>query len=326
MALLVEGLGIGGDKSIEEYIIGPAEEEEEDADKDKITLYGPEEGLSWVAKPATTGQSSLGVASHHGSIANQSKSLVDPLVTLFDSVHEKLTETASMKSMLFPNFGSMFSTAEADGKNDQWDEESLQREGEGYASEDAGGDSEDNLQSPLISCQTPTSHGSILSMRRHSTPGEAVGSTGIGGGWHLAWKWTEREAKEGKKEGELKRMYLHEGKPLTASRHGSLASTPGGDVNVPTEAEYVPAAALVSYPAPHSRELLDQHPIGPAMLHPSQTSSKVPIWISLLEPGVKHALVVGIGIQMLQQVPRSLYLLVAITLLCFPGFCWIKLI
>ncbi|PRQ38149.1 putative major facilitator, sugar transporter, major facilitator superfamily [Rosa chinensis] len=37
------------------------------------------------------------------------------------------------------------------------------------------------------------------------------------------------------------------------------------------------------------------------MVHPSETASKGPIWAALLEPGVKHALFVGIGIQILQQ-------------------------
>ncbi|KAK9125382.1 hypothetical protein Scep_014228 [Stephania cephalantha] len=49
MALLVEGLGVGGETSIEEYIIGPADDmdnNQEDDDKDKIKLYGPEAGLS----------------------------------------------------------------------------------------------------------------------------------------------------------------------------------------------------------------------------------------------------------------------------------------
>lgn len=142
MALLVEGLGIGGESSIEEYIIGPADEladgQEPTADKDKIRLYGPEEGLSWVAKPVT-GQSILSLASRQGSMVNQSIPLMDPLVTLFGSVHEKLPETGSMRSMLFPNFGSMFSTAEPHVKNEHWDEESLQREGEDYASDAAGG-------------------------------------------------------------------------------------------------------------------------------------------------------------------------------------------
>lgn len=313
MALLVEGLGIGGETSIEEYIIGPADElpdgQEPTAEKDKIKLYGPEEGLSWVAKPVT-GQSSLALVSRQGSMVNQSVPLMDPLVTLFGSVHEKLPETGSMRSMLFPNFGSMFSTAEPHVKHEQWDEESLQREGEDYTSEAAGGDSDDNLHSPLISRQTtsmekdmhPPPHGSILSMRRHSSlmqgTGEAVGSAGIGGGWQLAWKWTEREGEDGKMEGGFKRIYLHqEGGP--GSRRGSLVSLPGGDV--PEEGEYVQAAALVSQPALYSKELLDQHPVGPAMVHPAETAKKGPVWGALLDPGIKHALIVGIGIQLLQQ-------------------------
>ncbi|XP_031270157.1 monosaccharide-sensing protein 2 [Pistacia vera] len=313
MALLVEGLGIGGETSIEEYIIGPGDEiadgEEPAMEKDKIRLYGPEEGLSWIAKPVT-GQSSLALVSRQGSLANQSVPLMDPLVTLFGSVHEKLPDTGSTRSMLFPTFGSMFSTAEPRVKNEQWDEESLQREGEDYPSDGGGADSDDNLHSPLISRQTtslekdipPHSHGSILSMGRHSSltqgGGEAVGSTGIGGGWQLAWKWSEREGEDGKKEGGFKRIYLHqEGVP--GSRRGSLVSLPGNDV--PSEGEFIQAAALVSQPALYSKELIDQHPVGPAMVHPSETATKAPIWSALSDPGVKRALVVGMGIQLLQQ-------------------------
>lgn len=314
MALLVEGLVVGGETSIEEYIIGPADELDENqdpsVDKDRIKLYGPEEGLSWVARPVT-GQSRLSLVSRQGSMVNQSIPLMDPLVTLFGSVHEKLPETGSMRSMLFPNFGSMFSTAEPHIKNEEWDEESVQREGEGYTSEGGDGDSDDNLQSPLISRQNtsmekdmvnPQSHGSILSMRRHSTlnAGEAVGSMGIGGGWQLAWKWSEREGEDGTKEGGFKRIYLHqEGTHGHGSRRGSLVSIPGGDG--PVDGEFIQAAALVSQPALYSKELMDQRPIGPAMVHPSEAASKAPRLAALLEPGVKRALMVGIGIQILQQ-------------------------
>ncbi|KAL0313860.1 UNVERIFIED_CONTAM: Monosaccharide-sensing protein 2 [Sesamum angustifolium] len=313
MALLVEGLAVGGETSLEEYIIGPADELGEDqepmADKDHIKLYGPEEGLSWVAKPLS-GQSRLSLVSRQGSIANQNVPLMDPLVTLFGSVHERLPETGSMRSMLFPNFGSMFSTAEPNIKNEEWDEESLQREGEGYASEAGDADSDDNLQSPLISRQNtsmekemahPQSHGSVLNMRRHSSlmQGNAGEVAGIGGGWQLAWKWSEREGEDGKKEGGFKRIYLHqEGAPLS-SRRGSLVSIPGGDA--PIDGEYIQAAALVSQPALYSKELVDQHAVGPAMAHPAKTAGKVQILAALLEPGVKRALIVGIGIQILQQ-------------------------
>ncbi|KAK9286694.1 hypothetical protein L1049_015097 [Liquidambar formosana] len=314
MALLVEGLGVGGETSIEEYIIGPANDFNEDqdlnAENDQIKLYAPEEGLSWVARPVT-GQSTLGFVSRQGSMTNPSVPLMDPLVTLFGSVHEKLPETGSMRSMLFPNFGSMFSMAGHQPKNEEWDEESLAREGEDYVSDAAGGESDDNLQSPLISRQTtsmekdlvpPASHGSILSMRHGSltqgNAGEPANSMGIGGGWQLAWKWSEREGQDGKKEGGFKRIYLHqEGVP--GSRHGSLVSLPGADV--PADGEFIQAAALVSQPALYSEKLMGQHPVGPAMVHPSETAVKGPSWNDLFEPGVKHALAVGMGIQILQQ-------------------------
>ncbi|WCJ44751.1 tonoplast monosaccharide transporter2 [Euphorbia peplus] len=311
MALLVEGLGIGGETSIEEYIIGPPDElddgHEPSSEKDKIKLYGSQAGLSWVAKPVTGGQSSLTLVSRQGTMVNQSVPLMDPLVTLFGSVHEKMPDSGSMRSMLFPTFGSMFSTAEP--KHEQWDEESLQRDGDDYQSEAGGGDSDDNLHSPLMSRQTtsmekdmppPPSHGSMMSIRRHSSlmQGEAVGSTGIGGGWQLAWKWSEKEGEDGKKEGGFKRVYLHE-EGAHGSRRGSLISLVGGDT--PAESDYIQAAALVSQPALYSKELQDQHPVGPAMVHPSETAKKGPIWAALLDPGVKRALVVGVGIQLLQQ-------------------------
>ncbi|MBA0601606.1 hypothetical protein Gorai_004779 [Gossypium raimondii] len=316
MALLVEGLGVGGETSIEEYIIGPANEDIEDQDisddKDQIKLYGPEEGLSWVARPVT-GQSTLGIVSRHGSMASQSAlGLVDPLVTLFGSVHEKVPETGSMRSALFPHFGSMFSVGGNQARNEEWDDDIVPREGEDYPSDGGGGDSDDNLHSPLISRQTtsldkdivPTNHGSLTSLRHgslmQSTTGEQVGSMGIGGGWQIAWQLSEKVGPDGKKEGGFKRIYLHqEGVP--GSRRGSLVSLPGNDA--PVDSEYVQAAALVSQPALYASELMKQHPVGPAMIHPAETP-KGPSWKDIFEPGVKHALVVGIGIQILQQVTQ----------------------
>ncbi|KAK4284917.1 hypothetical protein QN277_001686 [Acacia crassicarpa] len=311
MALLVEGLGVGGDTAIEEYIIGPANELDDEEDpstaKDQIKLYGPEQGLSWVAKPLTGNATSA--VSRQGSIANQS-GLIDPLVTLFGSVHEKLPETGSMRSTLFPHFGSMFSVGGNPPRNEDWEEESLAREGDDYASDAVGGDSDDNLQSPLISRQTtsldkdmpPPAHASLSSMRQgsllHGNAGEPAGSTGIGGGWQLAWQWSEREGADGKKEGGFKRIYLHQ-EVGPASRRGSVLSLPGGDL--PADGEVFQAAALVSQPALYSKELLNQHPVGPAMVHPSETAAKGPSWRDLFEPGVKHALIVGVGIQILQQ-------------------------
>uniref|UniRef100_M1DAP3 Sugar transporter n=1 Tax=Solanum tuberosum TaxID=4113 RepID=M1DAP3_SOLTU len=259
MALLVEGLGVGGETSVEEYIVGPTDELVEDqepsAQKDQIRLFRPEQGRSLVARPVT-GQSVLGIASRQGSTFAHMP-LMDPVVALFGSVYEKLPDAGSKGSMLFPHLGSMFSVAGNQTKYEYWDEENLAIEGDDYASEAAAEESDDNLQSPLISRQTtslekdmvpPPSHGSIFSMMQ-GNDGEPIGSAGIGGGWQLAWKWTERESDNEKKEGDL----------------------------------------------------MDQHPIGPAMIHPSEASGKGPSWRDLFEPGVQHALIVGVGIQILQQ-------------------------
>ncbi|GAB2267556.1 trans-aconitate methyltransferase 2 [Dionaea muscipula] len=316
MALLVEGLGVGGETSIEEYVLGPdkelTDEYEPTAPKDRIKLYGHEEGLSWVARPVT-GQSTLGLTSRQGSLQNANVPLMDPLVTLFGSVHEKLPETGSMRSVIFPTFGSMFSISGNQPRNEEWDEENGGLQDDEDYDSDAGGadDSDNDLQSPLIYRQTtsmdrdmtaPVSQGSILSMKPcglvQGNAEEQLGNTGIGGGWQLAWKFTEEEGPDGKKKGGFKRIYLHQDGE-TGSKRGSLLSLPGGDVT--GESEFIKASALVSQPALYSKELMDHHPIGPAMIHPAEAAAKRPSWSDLLEPGVKRALVVGIGIQILQQ-------------------------
>ncbi|XP_051194072.1 monosaccharide-sensing protein 2 [Lolium perenne] len=317
MALLVEGLGVGKDTHFEEYIIGPDDELADDGlapDPDKMKLYGPEEGVSWIARPVRGGAqsalgSALGLMSHHGSMVSQGKSIVDPLVTLFGSVHEKMPEVmGSMRSTLFPNFGSMFSMAEQQQAKADWDAES-HRDDEDYASDHGADDIEDNLNSPLISRQATSvegkeiaaPHGSIMGNVGRSSSmqgGDAVSSMGIGGGWQLAWKWTEREGADGQKEGGFQRIYLHE-EGVQGDRRGSILSMPGGDV--PPGGEYIQAAALVSQPALYSKDIIEQQLAGPAMVHPSETAAKGPKWADLFEPGVKHALFVGIGLQILQQ-------------------------
>lgn len=309
LALLVEGLGVGGETSIEEYIIGPDDELTNEYDlaaaKDQIKLYGSEEGLSWVARPVT-GQSSLGLASRQGSIQHPISPLVDPLVTLFGSVHEKLPETGSMRSIIFPTFGSMFSMLGNQPRNEEWDEESG-AQGDEISDLDDGGvaESDNDLHSPLISRQTtsmdkdidaPASYGTMLSMRGNAE--DQAGSAGIGGGWQLAWKYIEEKGPDGTKKGGLKRIYLHQD-GAAGSKRGSLFSLPAGDVL--EGSEFIRASALVSQPALYSKGLLGEHPIGPAMVHPAEAAAKGPSWRDLLEPGVRHALVVGIGLQVLQQ-------------------------
>ncbi|KAK9740198.1 hypothetical protein RND81_03G018500 [Saponaria officinalis] len=303
LGLLVEGLGVGGETTIEEYFIEPAVDDHDlGTDNEKIKIFASSEKHSWIAKPAT-GQSALGITSRHGSMVSQG--LVDPLVTLFGSVHEKVPENGSMISSFFPKFGSTISTADAHAHahRDESDEESQFREGDDYPADPEGVEYDDNLHAPLISRQTseekdmlaPISHGSVFNMGRRGSivQGETVSSTDIGGGWQLAWTLEEKEDEDGKKTTGYRRMYLHpDGGP--ASVRGSVVSLSGGD------GDNFMASALVSSSVLYPKELLDQHPVGPAMIHPLETSNQS-TWKALLEPGVKRALIVGVGIQLLQQ-------------------------
>ncbi|KAF6984019.1 hypothetical protein CFC21_002084 [Triticum aestivum] len=106
------------------------------------------------------------------------------------------------------------------------------------------------------------------------------------------------QSADGQKEGGFQRIYLHE-EGVSGDRRGSILSMPGGDI--PPGGEYIQAAALVSQPALYSKDLIEQQLAGPAMVHPSEAVAKGTKWAELFEPGVKHALFVGIGLQILQQ-------------------------
>ncbi|XP_057809347.1 monosaccharide-sensing protein 2-like [Salvia miltiorrhiza] len=289
MALLLEGLDVGGETAIEEYVISPDNDlsgnQDHEVEKDRIKLYGAEEGQSWIAKPVA-GQSTLGMVSRQGSMANRSM-LMDPMVTLFGSVHEKLPEMGmgSMRSMLFSNFGSMFNVnPDNQAKNDQWDEENLQREEDNAGSDHSGNESDDNLRSPLLRQDTNA---------EKENHGEQLGSVGIGGGWQLAYRKDEQNS------GGLKRIYLHQEGGAAASRRGSLLSIPGTDG--PSDGELVHAAALVSHSVLRADDVTSHQSIGLATDKKPEAAAKGPSWRDLFEPGVKHALVVGVGLQILQQ-------------------------
>ncbi|XP_062234270.1 monosaccharide-sensing protein 2-like [Phragmites australis] len=321
MALLVEGLGSGGETAIEEYVVGPAAttgEEEHDM-RDQVTLYGPEQGLSWVAHPVVSGRGSMlgsavGLASRHGSMYENMK---DPVVALLGSVHEKMPESgvgsSARGSTLFPNLGSMLSVAEQPG---DWDEENvppnddLDEEDEEEYLSDEDGDGEDKgtgLKEALLSRQSTeveskkeagsASQGGGMMKRYSSITGggggaEEASTMGIGGGWQLAWKWTDKIGPDGVSRGVVKRMYLHEeGVP------GEGGSGPG---------DYVHAAALVSQSMLYTKDVLIGQSPTPAFANPPETVAKKaaaagPWWRELLQPGVRHALFCGVMIQILQQ-------------------------
>lgn len=303
MALLMEGIGVGCDVSIEEYLIRPANDLNDDPDlsseEDQIMICKPEKGISWVARPVT-GQNTLALASLRGS---QTVRFVDPVVNLFGRVHEKLMEMGSMRSTLFPHLGSLFNVGGQQQANGEDEEVVIGMEGDEYPSDAASGDSNDNLQSPLISRQAtsmekewvPPAQGTTISIGQGGLT-QGSGGPVIGPEWQLAWKWPKREDESRKKEG-FQRIYLRAW-GVVGSRE-SIVSLPGMDQ--PADGGLVQALGLVGRPALFTEELLPLHPLGPAMLHPSEIAIKGLWWRDLFEPGVKHALFVGIGIQILQQ-------------------------
>ncbi|XP_031402775.1 monosaccharide-sensing protein 2-like [Punica granatum] len=276
LALLIEGLGAGNKASLEEYMIVPADDM---TDLKETGSEADERHQSWIAKPVTGAHSSL--ISRHGSMMSQGiLAQVDPLVTLFGSIHEKMPETGSM---LFPSMGSMLGlTTENTPKNDHSDDESQKGNHDSHI--EVGADSDDNLRCPLLTRQAQSGQaGSMVG-------GEQVSGVEIGGGWQLAYNRNE--------DGRTERIYFHpEGGPGAMSRRGSVISISGD--NLADEGEFVHAAALVSQSALCSNEVL----LGkvPTMTYIPETPTSGPGWSDLFEPGVKRALLVGIGIQILQQ-------------------------
>jgi MFS family permease len=195
-------------------------------DEAKVTLYG---GMSSGLAPGSMFGSAVTLASRQGSMLDHLK---DPVVALLDSLHDMNPPAGGTTDV--PNLGSMIGVH--DRPPIDWDEEN-------------SGDDDGDIAAPLLTME-----------------GEAATSTvGIGGGWQLAWKWTEGVAADGTRQSTVKRMYLHE-----------------------EQAEGVHAAALVSQSALCTKKEAEAEVEGG--------------WREVLEPGgVRHALVCGVAIQILQQ-------------------------
>ncbi|KAM1062417.1 hypothetical protein TB2_026319 [Malus domestica] len=130
------------------------------------------------------------------------------------------------------------------------------------------------------------------------TSGEAVSSMDIGGGWALAYKYSEKVGKDGKKTKEYQRVYLHQEGALE-SRRGSMLSVAGGP-EMAQDSEYFQAYALVSQPSLISkRNQLSQH-LREGKIETQETVVRS-VCKDFLEPGVKRTLFVGVAIQILQQ-------------------------
>ncbi|KAG0609004.1 hypothetical protein M758_8G149900 [Ceratodon purpureus] len=315
LALLVEGLGVVTESHLEEWLIKPAEEEDYEhyTDDNQIKLFAPDEGVSWVATPIVDDWGHAGGLVRTGSHDLQNiLPKVDPMVTLLGSFQNDNDQCMNSREV-----------CDDDYKHEHWDEEApgTPRFGaNGYYSETDMGmvgdrDNDDHLQHPLLGGSnyesgrygntTPRgrhSHGfftprmSRQSSRRSLYDGavpESLGSVGVGGGWQLAWQ------KDGE-EGALKRVYLKsEAGDLSNVTTQTLSGVPGFG-NFLGDQESFPAAVLVAQTT-LDPELLKEHPVGPAMLNPAEIAKNASPFSSLMEGGVRRALIVGVGLQILQQ-------------------------
>lgn len=81
---------------------------------------------------------------------------------------------------------------------------------------------------------------------------------------------------------------------------------------------YVQAAVIVGQSTQFSKELMEEHPVGPAMMHPAETATRVPPMGNLWDHGVKRALFVGVCLQILQQVS----VIKISEFVLAPTYCW----
>lgn len=115
MALLVEGLGTGGETHIEEWLLKPSEKVPRDDDEDsvieegQIKLFGPDDS-TWIATPIVDeyGQSLTNTLSRTAMTDSRASQFLDPVVTLMGSVQNNFMDMGLMSH---------------DDDQAQWDEE-----------------------------------------------------------------------------------------------------------------------------------------------------------------------------------------------------------
>eukprot|EP00246_Nothoceros_aenigmaticus_P015495 TRINITY_DN647_c0_g1_i3.p1 TRINITY_DN647_c0_g1~~TRINITY_DN647_c0_g1_i3.p1 ORF type:complete len:593 (-),score=102.94 TRINITY_DN647_c0_g1_i3:1246-3024(-) len=310
LALLVEGLGVGVDSKLEEWLIQPADLHAEDTvtnDADApMTIIGPEEGVAWIATPVEDSGDRQLISR---SFSVEASSLLDPMVSLVGSFQ--------VSQDFFQD------TVDDLGKNDNWDEESVlqtPRAANGHYGDDfTVGDMDENLQTPLLSRQASNrsekprtiSRGNSVDLNyiwrsgsnelasnlSRSITGsgafDSMGDVGIGGGWQLGWRYTGAEGGDPSEVGSLQRVYIFNN-PVDHSAAMSLSGVDG-------EPETIQASVLVAPAVSMAMDVLTEDAVGPAMIHPADTATQGPAWKDLVVPGVRRALVVGIGLQVLQQ-------------------------
>lgn len=172
MALLVEGLGVGGETQLEEWLLRPEKMENDDEEgsvieEGQIKLFGPDD-TTWVATQITDESGSLARLSRTANMDNRTSQYIDPVVTMLGSLQS---------SNNFPLFSH--DVPFEDERADQWDEEAQtpRHADDGYHSDTGLGD--DNLEAPLLHGNKRDSGFSLPFMsRNNSKSGQGYGRSG----------------------------------------------------------------------------------------------------------------------------------------------------
>jgi len=162
LALLVEGLGVGGETQLEEWLLKPADrvledDEESVIEEGQIKLFGPDES-SWLATPIADESGSHSLLSRHAS--THALPLIDPMVTLLGSFQTP--------------FDYHLTSHDVAAETEPWDEEAPtpRHADNGYHSEnDLGmdGDIDETLEAPLLSGNKYGSAKNLFPFSRNSS-------------------------------------------------------------------------------------------------------------------------------------------------------------
>ncbi|TVU48526.1 hypothetical protein EJB05_08164 [Eragrostis curvula] len=277
VALLIEGTGGGQTASMEEYFIGPNDEVLDSKlipNEDMIKLYNLDQEepccVAYPIKDQSTHEDYIGLSKSHGRLP------LDPIVDLIATVNERFLEESNI-----------LNEREED---DEWDEENP-NESEEHLIEHKEDDNKDSLYSPLISRSRDTGKEDLTPSLRSGIIRKGSGLE-IGGGWQLAWRLPAGDLSNGQEHGGIQRMYIHQ--EFSQSSHDL-------PLDVPLSGKFIQAAALVNKSV-LTKDHIESNNIDLANLHQSNEDGfEGTTWASLLTPAVKRALVVAIGIQMLQQ-------------------------
>lgn len=265
--MLAEGMSPAGENAtIEEYIVTPASDlmANKEAGRDCIKLYGPNQGGVSMVAQQVNGQ---------GSMISRS------MLTL-SRQGSIVAQAENLKDPLVNLFGIVH-----DGNPPPLDS--------GGSRAMLMGDtfqSNDNLNAPLLSAQGSTlekdkAFGSKDALGTGNNDGNQLPkSTSIGGGWKLVYK----SAEGGRNEKGLQRVYLR-ADPNAGSAQGSFYD--GYDLNA-DGSESFQASALVSHSVLCPKNI---------SMKPENAAKRTGFG-GLSDIGVRRALGVGVGLQLLQQV------------------------